>query len=168
MCVCIYIYFVASKWLFFPIHVLKAVLPSVEFRNLSFSLSPHLSSLSLSLPPSPTNPFLKFPETNSFPLLHLSPQVLSDFGSVQKPPVSPESCISCPLWPAFYGVNQILLFFFTLSPFPIHSALLTLILPPSPSWCMGLLNGVQSNFWHPINLNFQAWEARLTYWHLDK
>ena len=164
----IYIYFVASKWLFFSIHVLKAVLPSVEFRNLSFSLSPHLSSLSLSLPPSPTNPFLKFPETNSFPLLHLSPQVLSDFGSVQKPPVSPESCISCPLWPAFYGVNQILLFFFTLSPFPIHSALLTLILPPSPSWCMGLLNGVQSNFWHPINLNFQAWEARLTYWHLDK
>ena len=164
MCVCVCI--VASKWLFFfkSIHVLKAVLPSVEFRNLSLSLSPPLSSLPL--PPSPTNPFLNFPETNSFPLLH--PSLPADFGSVQKPPVSLASCISRPPWPAFYGVNQLLLFFFTLSPFPIHSTLLTLSLTPSPSWCVGLLNGVQSDFWHPINLNFQAWEARLTYWHLDK
>lgn len=68
----------------------------------------------------------------------------------------------------FYGPNQILLFFFTPGPFPIHSALLTLLPQPSPSWYMGLLNGVQSNFWHPINLNFQAWEARLAHWHPDK
>lgn len=116
---------------FFSIHVLKAVLPSVEFRNLSFSLSPR--------PPLSLSPFLstkpsKFPETNSSLSSHLSPQVLSDFGSVCETTGFSESLyFPSPLWPvAFYGVNQILLFFFTLSPFPIHSALLTLILPPSP------------------------------------
>ena len=52
VCVCVCVYFVASKWLFLSIHVLKAVLPSVEFRNLSLSLSPPLSlSLHLSLFP---------------------------------------------------------------------------------------------------------------------
>jgi hypothetical protein len=92
----------------------------------------------------------------------------SDLSSVHKALVLPESCVSHLLCLGFYGVPHIFLFFLISHPSTIYPAFFTLISPPSPSWCIGLLNGVQSNFWHSINLNFQAWEARLTHWHPDK